>query len=70
MLQALRRSRASIATWENLRIVRTGPRSERGGTIAWTRRRAMRGRHPTDVLERYDWRETRNAAAVIRSTDS
>ena len=36
MLRALRRSRASSATWENLRIVRTGPRSERGGTIAWT----------------------------------
>ena len=32
-----RRSPAVIGTGENFRIVSAGPRSERGGTIAWTR---------------------------------
>src|ERR687891_2171920 len=31
------RSSTVIGTGENLRIVSAGPRSERGGTIAWTR---------------------------------
>jgi hypothetical protein len=61
MLEALRRSRASIATWENLRIVRTGPRSERGGTIAWT----LEQRHTERrVLFLLSWRSVRTTKGL------
>ena len=36
MLPSRTRSRGASGTCENLRIVSTGPRSERGGMIAWT----------------------------------